>query len=73
LVSVLFVIFHPIQAWLARRVGLRESAAIVVMIARFVIVVRGVCVAGLVVTQAGDRERRGAESDSRRPRAARNT
>jgi predicted PurR-regulated permease PerM len=51
-IPVLFVIFQPIQARLARRIGPRRSAALVVMIALFVIVVPGVSFAGLVVTQA---------------------
>ncbi len=51
-IPVLYVIFQPVQDWLARRIGLRPAAALVVTIALFLIVVPGVSFAGLIVTQA---------------------
>ena len=51
-IPVLYVIFQPVQDWLARRIGPRASAALVVTIALFLIVVPGVSFAGLIVTQA---------------------
>lgn len=50
-IPVLYVIFQPLQSWLARRLGPRTSAAFVVAIALFLIVVPGVSFAGLVATQ----------------------
>ncbi len=49
---VLFVIFAPFHRWLAKRIPIRASAAIVVAIAVFALVVPGLSVAGLVVNEA---------------------
>ena len=53
-IPVLYVIFQPVQDRLARRLGPRTSAAFVVTIALFLIVVPGVSFAGLVATQGQD-------------------
>ncbi len=53
-IPVLFVMFEPVHRWLARRMGLRLSAAIVVVLALFLIVVPGASFAGLIVAQAQD-------------------
>jgi len=50
-IPVLYVIFQPVQDWLARRLGPRTAAAFVVTLALFLIVVPGVSFAGLVATQ----------------------
>jgi predicted PurR-regulated permease PerM len=51
-IPVLYVIFHPLHAWLARRMGPRVAAGFVVLIALFLIVVPGLSFAGLIVSQA---------------------
>ena len=42
---MLYVVFQPVHLWLMRRTGARTSAAIVVTLALFLIVVPGVSVA----------------------------
>jgi len=51
-IPVLYVVFQPVHTWLMRRTGPRVSAALVVVLALFLIVVPGVSFAGLIVTQA---------------------
>lgn len=51
-IPVLYVVFQPVHDWLMRRTGPRTSAALVVLLALFLIVVPGVSFAGLIVTQA---------------------
>jgi predicted PurR-regulated permease PerM len=51
-IPVLYVVFHPVHAWLMRRTGPRTSATLVVLLALFLIVVPGVSFAGLIVSQA---------------------
>jgi predicted PurR-regulated permease PerM len=51
-IPVLFVVFEPVHRWLARRMSPRLSAAIVAVLALFLIVVPGVSFAGLIVAQA---------------------
>lgn len=51
-IPVLYVVFQPVHDWLMRRTGPRSSAALVVALALFLIVVPGVSFAGLIVTQA---------------------
>jgi predicted PurR-regulated permease PerM len=51
-IPVLYVIFQPIQEWLARRFGTRTSAALVITVALVLIVVPSLAFAGLIVTQA---------------------
>jgi predicted PurR-regulated permease PerM len=51
-IPVLYVVFQPMHAWLMRHTGARTSAALVVVIALFLIVVPGVSFAGLIVAQA---------------------
>ena len=51
-IPVLYVVFQPVHDWLMRRTGPRASAALVVALALFLIVVPGVSFAGLIVTQA---------------------
>lgn len=53
-IPVLYVVFEPVHAWLKRRTGPRTSAALVVALALFLIVVPGVSFAGLIVAQAQD-------------------
>lgn len=50
-VPVLYVIFQPVQDWLAPRLGARTAAALVVTMALLLIVVPGVSFAGLMVTE----------------------
>lgn len=49
---VLFVIFSPLHRWLIRWVNPRASAALVVAMAVFVIIVPGLSITGLVVNEA---------------------
>ena len=51
-IPVLYVMFEPVHRWLARRTSPRFAAAIVVLLALFLIVVPGVSFAGLIVAQA---------------------
>ncbi|HEY6109720.1 MAG TPA: AI-2E family transporter, partial [Gemmatimonadales bacterium] len=51
-IPVLYVVFQPVHLWLMRHTGARTSAAFVVILALFLIVVPGVSFAGLIVTQA---------------------
>src|SRR5438094_679423 len=51
-ILVLYVIFHPLHAWLAKRSRPKLSAALVTVLALFLIVVPGISFAGLIVTQA---------------------
>jgi len=51
-IPVLYVVFQPVHDWIARRTTPRLSAAFVVVIALFLIVVPGVSFAGLLVSQA---------------------
>jgi predicted PurR-regulated permease PerM len=51
-IPVLYVVFEPVHRWLTRRMSSRLSAAIVVVLALFLIVVPGVSFAGLIVAQA---------------------
>ena len=51
-IPVLYVVFEPVHRWLTRRMGSRLSAAFVVVLALFLIVVPGVSFAGLIVAQA---------------------
>src|SRR5574342_1344260 len=51
-IPVLYVVFQPVHLWLTRHTGARTSAAVVVTLALFLIVVPGVSFAGLIVTQA---------------------
>ena len=51
-IPVLYVVFQPVHGWLMRHTGPRTSAALVVLLALFLIVVPGVSFAGLIVTQA---------------------
>ncbi len=51
-IPVLYVVFQPVHDWLMRRTGPRASAALVVVLALFLIVVPGVSFAGLIVSQA---------------------
>lgn len=51
-IPVLYVVFQPVHSWLMRRIGPRTSAALVVLLALFLIVVPGASFAGLIVTQA---------------------
>jgi predicted PurR-regulated permease PerM len=51
-IPVLYVVFQPVHTWLMRRTGARTSAAVVVTLALFIIVVPGVSFAGLIVAQA---------------------
>jgi len=51
-IPVLYVIFHPLHAWLAKRSRPKLSAALVTVLALFLIVVPGISFAGLIVTQA---------------------
>lgn len=53
-IPVLYVVFEPVHTWLTRHTGERLSAALVVTLALFLIVVPGVSFAGLIVTQAQD-------------------
>ena len=54
-IPVLFVVFQPVHAWLDRRTHRpRVAAALVVVLAIFLIVVPGVSFAGLIVAQAQD-------------------
>jgi predicted PurR-regulated permease PerM len=51
-IPVLYVVFEPVHRWLTRRIRPRFAAAIVVLLALFLIVVPGVSFAGLIVAQA---------------------
>src|SRR5256885_14924922 len=51
-IPVLYVIFQPLHGWLAKRSRPRLSAALITVLALFLIVVPGVSFAGLVVSQA---------------------
>lgn len=51
-IPVLFVIFEPVHRWLSRRTRPRLSAALVVALGVFVILVPGVSFAGLVINEA---------------------
>src|SRR5713226_4657101 len=51
-IPVLYVVFAPIHDWLARHVRASLAAALVLVVALFLIVVPGVSFAGLIVTQA---------------------
>jgi len=51
-IPVLYVIFQPVHAWLAKRVQPHLAASLVVVLVLFAIVVPGLSFAGLVVTQA---------------------
>lgn len=51
-IPVLYVMFEPVHRWLTRRISPRFAAAIVVLLALFLIVVPGVSFAGLIVAQA---------------------
>lgn len=51
-IPVLYVVFEPVHRWLTRRLSPRFAAAIVVLLALFLIVVPGVSFAGLIVAQA---------------------
>ena len=51
-IPVLYVVFEPVHRWLTRRMSARVSAAFVVVLALFLIVVPGVSFAGLIVAQA---------------------
>jgi predicted PurR-regulated permease PerM len=51
-IPVLYVVFQPVHTWLMRHTGARTAAALVVLLALFLIVVPGVSFAGLIVTQA---------------------
>jgi len=51
-IPVLYIVFEPVHRWLARRMSARVSAAFVVVLALFLIVVPGVSFAGLIVAQA---------------------
>jgi predicted PurR-regulated permease PerM len=51
-IPVLYVVFQPVQAWLMRHTGAKTAAALVVILALFLIVVPGVSFAGLIVAQA---------------------
>lgn len=51
-IPVLYVVFEPVHRWLTRRMSPRFAAAIVVLLALFLIVVPGVSFAGLIVAQA---------------------
>jgi len=51
-IPVLYVVFQPAYEWLARRVRPRLAAALVTVLALFLIVVPGVSFAGLIVSQA---------------------
>jgi predicted PurR-regulated permease PerM len=54
-IPVLYVVFQPVQAWLERHTHRpRLAAALVVVLAIFLIVVPGVSFAGLIVAQAQD-------------------
>lgn len=53
-IPVLYVVFQPVHDWLARRTTPRLSAALVIVIALFLIVVPGVSFAGMLVGQAQD-------------------
>ena len=53
-IPVLYVVFQPVHDWLARRSSPRLSAALVIVIALFIIVVPGVSFAGMLVGQAQD-------------------
>jgi predicted PurR-regulated permease PerM len=51
-IPVLYVVFQPVHLWLTRRVSPRIAAALVTVLALFLIVVPGVSFAGLIVSQA---------------------
>jgi len=51
-IPVLYVVFEPVHRWLTRRMSPSLSAATVVLLALFLIVVPGVSFAGLIVAQA---------------------
>ena len=51
-IPVLYVVFEPVQSWLAKRVRPRIAAGLVVTLALFLFVVPGVSFAGLIVSQA---------------------
>ena len=51
-IPVLYVIFQPLHGWLAKRSRPQLSAALITVLALFLIVVPGVSFAGLVVSQA---------------------
>lgn len=51
-IPVLFVIFQPLHAWLARRTRPAIAAALVVAVGLFLVVVPGVSIVGLIVAQA---------------------
>ncbi len=51
-IPVLYVVFTPMHDWLARHVRASLAAALVLVVALFLIVVPGVSFAGLIVTQA---------------------
>jgi predicted PurR-regulated permease PerM len=51
-IPVLYIVFEPVHRWLTRRISPRFAAAIVVVLALFLIVVPGVSFAGLIVAQA---------------------
>ncbi len=51
-IPVLYVMFEPVHRWLTRHTSSRFAAAIVVLLALFLIVVPGVSFAGLIVAQA---------------------
>ncbi len=53
-IPVLYVIFAPIHQWLRPRVGPRVSAALVVALGVFLILIPGVSLAGLIVAEARD-------------------
>src|SRR2546427_11773861 len=51
-IPVLYVVFAPLHDWLARQARPSLAAALVVLVALFLIVVPGVSFAGLIVAQA---------------------
>src|SRR2546427_9604828 len=51
-IPVLYVVFAPLHDWLARHARPSLAAALVVLVALFLIVVPGVSFAGLIVAQA---------------------
>jgi predicted PurR-regulated permease PerM len=51
-IPVLYAVFTPAHEWLARRFSPKIAAALVVLLALFLIVVPGVSFAGLIISQA---------------------
>src|SRR2546430_9139529 len=50
-IPVLYAVFAPAHDWLAKRASPRLAAGIVGLVALFLTVVAGVCIAGLVLNQ----------------------